>query len=222
MIFLDDDDSDKSTNSVLYNNSYDPLTDSIYLDYLNSNEKDYFSSATNSRNTSYNTSRDVSRDVSRENSYKSQSYFDSIKIKKDIESRDNSYKSDNFIENIRYDKFKRIQKKNSKLKYKIVLQELLINTTKNLLYRSNYNIVLKELENKELKKYYELGVIYKCLIKSLDEGVKPVFVNREKSIQMAKHLIQTLNEKGNHNAANGIEKYYKDKYGEDFKNDTKK
>ena len=221
MILSDiDDDSDKSTNSVLYDNSYDPLKDSIYLDYLNSNEKD-FSSATNSvnpsRDLSYNTSRDVSRDVSRDNSYKSQSYFDSIHFKKDTESRDNSYKSENCIENIRYDKFKRIQKKNLRLKYKIVLQELLLNKTKNLLYKSNYNTVLKQLENKELKKYYEFGIIYKCFIKSLDEGfVKPIVINTEKSIEIIKKQVKSLREKSKHNVANGIEKYYNNKYGCNF------
>lgn len=216
MIFNDsDDDSDKSNKSIIYNNSYDSSKDSIYLNFLNYKEKESVSS-TSTRTLSYNTSQN--------NSYKSQCYFDSkIFINKDIESesksKEGSYKSQNYLENIRYEKFKRIQKKNTKLKYKLVLKELLLNETKNLLYKSNYNIVMKELEN---KKYYNFGILYKTFVKSLEEGVKPINTNKINKIEMAKNQINLFKKKGHLDSSSKIEKYYYDKYGYDFKNDTKK
>ena len=215
MIFYDNDtDSDKSNNSVIYNNSYDSK-DSMYLSYLNHKEKE-FSYATSTINTSCNTSRD--------NSYKSQSYFDTniLNINKNNESKYSSYKSQSYIEKIRYDKFKRIQKKNSKLKYKLVLNELFINKIKDLLYKSNYNIVIKELENKELKKYYKLGIIHEKFIKSIGDGLKPIIINKERDIEIAKKQIKSLTKKGRYEVVEKLEKYYNDKYGDDFKNDTKK
>ena len=244
MIFYDSDDSNTSSNSVIYNNSYDSTKDNFSSTINNRN----FSSTTTTRNVSYNTSVDnsyksqnyIDIDIdSKESSYKSQNYIDSkdniyksqnyIDIKDNsyksqnyIDSKDNSYKSQNYIDKVRYDKFKRIQNKNLKLKFKIVLQELLLNKTKNLLYKSNYNIVIKELENKELKKYYELGMIYKKFIKDMDSGVKLVVISKEKCIEMAKKQIQIFKDKKNIEAVNKLEEFYINKYGNEFKNDTKK
>ena len=117
---------------------------------------------------------------------------------------------------------KEFKKKNSKLKYKLVLNELFINKIKDLLYKSNYNIVIKELENKELKKYYKLGIIHEKFIKSIGDGLKPIIINKERDIEIAKKQIKSLTKKGRYEVVEKLEKYYNDKYGDDFKNDTKK
>lgn len=201
MIFYDSDDSNKSNKSVIYNNSYDSSNHSFCSSYKEKYD-----------NTSHN------------NSFKSQNYFDSVKLftSKEIEIetkiKDNSYKSQNYIDNIKNNKFKRIQTKNHKLKYKILLCELKINKIKNDLYRSNYNLVLKDIENFELKKYYELGIIYKSFIKGLEKGVQKINIDKTECISIAKKQIKKIRDTGRNDIADKLYNYYCNEY-ENFKND---
>ena len=92
--------------------------------YISSNFMESYSS----RNTSCN--------VSRNNSLKSQSYMDNIR--EDIMK--NKLKKKNKIA-------LQLQRKNFKLKYKLVLQELKTQEIKTSLYKMNYRLVLEEFKN---------------------------------------------------------------------------
>jgi len=100
----------------------------------------------------------------------SSSFFTNSKSNSYSNSKNNSYKSENYIYKIKEEnKIKTFEKKNSKLKYKFVLQELkyneTINDVKNLLYKRTYDLVLKELIIRILK---PPATIYLGILKSLE------------------------------------------------------
>lgn len=143
MIFEDSSDESVDSNStVVYDNSYNSSS------FMTS----YYSNENKSRITSCN--------VSRDNSFKSQHYMENIK--EDIlKSKLKKLKK-------KCELAVRLQRKNYKLKYKLVLEELKMQKVKNLLYRMNYNLILEQLRNRELMKYYDFGIIYKAFLKALE------------------------------------------------------
>ena len=196
-------------NSVVYDENSDSDTEII------KNINDYVDSYSNS-NRSIDTNSYNSRNNSRLNSYENK-YFE----KKFLENRNinDSFNSNSYnnsynnsyedkyhesrnvyeqkclenVKNIKNCKVKSIQKKNTKLKYKIVLHELKNNKLKDKLNKANfdtvlrelllkkekynnlnqkyklcYDIVLKDIIIKELTKYYWYGNTYKGLLKSLE------------------------------------------------------
>lgn len=144
MIFEDSSDESINSNStIVYDNN--SCNSSSFM-------ASYYSAETRSRNTSHN--------VSCDNSFKSQNYMEHVRqdiLKNKLNKLKKKKKT-----------VLHLQRKNFKLKYKLVLQELKTQNIKNLLYRMNYKLVLQELKNKELMKYYHLGVIYKKFLKALE------------------------------------------------------
>lgn len=128
----------------------------IYYESDSSVVYDDLDNFTNSYATSYtrNMNNSIVSSFSRE-----QSKYNSNEQSRD-NSRNNSYENnflDTMISNIKVDRFKRLQKKNSKLKYKIVLEEIKRNKIKDELYKVNYKRVLDEINKIQLNnKVYKL------------------------------------------------------------------
>jgi hypothetical protein len=164
------DNSVKNMNNSLYSNM-SGFSDNRYNSKSNSRDNSRNNSKSNSRSNSRDNSRDNSRNNSYENKFLENMMIENLRIA-----------------NIKSDRFQRLQKKNTKLKHKIVLEELKRNkinvdlykekynrvmdqiikiNLENIIYKSKYETILHELLYKN-SKIYKFGEIYIDLIKSLE------------------------------------------------------
>ena len=143
-------------DSVIYNDEEEYDSDRSTVDYINS----YVNSYTNS---SYNSCNSNSIRIKNSNSCSYNSYENRFRFSYEDKYMENKL----IIKKIKYNKSKSIQKKNIKLQYKLVLNELHNNNLKNEIYKKNFSLVLNEILLKELKIYYPYGQIYKKMLDSL-------------------------------------------------------